>query len=152
MSAALLLAGATLTAACGGRRGAEVLGGDASVSELDGAAPDALDDGASVTDARVTSDAEGADGAGSHAASCVAGCAAAARTGCPADELSDCVLDCEELASAFPSCAAALDDDEACRAAAPASAWSCDADGFAALAACDAERAERDACIARARR
>lgn len=123
-------------AACSGRSGVEVVAGpDASTS--DAGPVEAGDAGALDAEAEAGPDV-----------GCVDACNAAQSVGCANDDLSDCVLACDDLATACPACLAEMAAFNACSAAAPANAWSCDSDGFAKLSACTAELAARETCRA----
>ncbi len=129
-----------LLAACSGRSGAEILSGpdaccaDASPIEAGDASPD------------TTAPADAAPDAPD--AGCVDACNAAQSVGCASDDLSDCVLACDDFASQFPKCLGEIAAVDTCTAQAPATAWSCDGDGFAKLSACQSELAARQACFA----
>lgn len=129
-------------AACSGRRATEVVGGpdaslpDAAPAEAGDASFDAIEDAVPEAEAEAGPDV-----------GCVAACDAAQSVGCASDDLSDCVLACDDLASAYPACLSQIAALDACTAAAPASAWSCDGDGFATLSACQTELAGRAACL-----
>lgn len=65
--------------------------------------------------------------------SCIDACDAAQNIGCSSDNMQDCTNSCEDLIAQFPMCAELWITYNTCAAAAPKSAWHCDADGFAQL-------------------
>lgn len=64
---------------------------------------------------------------GSSNTDCTAFCA---KNMCPQDDNATCMMDCQAGADACPDESAAL---TSCQLAAPATAWSCDVDGYTAF-------------------
>lgn len=135
--------------ACGGRRGAYVVGAAGLGGDGGGFGDAAANGEASAARDAAASDGDAASNdAAAASVHCLEACDAAQSVGCANDNMQDCLNGCIDLAEQFPMCATLWNAYNECAAAAAKSAWYCDSDGFAKLSgACTSEDNAAQACF-----